>query len=368
MILLFTTRKVDKNDERTGFVSGWLLELSKHLTKLIVICQEKGDTSDLPKNIEVYSLGKEKGYNKLRQIINFQFLMAKKIKEVDGIFSHMVPHYAVLAGSWSKIYHKKIVQWYVHKKVSPWLKLANIFVDEHVTTNPESFQLKTKKPIHYFGHGININLFKPITNYQLPITSFTILTVGRISPSKNIDLIIKSVEILLQKNPELQDKIQLNIIGAPGLKEQQKYYDSLVEFCHPDLPAGEVGVNRDPENVLKKVVHFLGPLPPEQVLNHYQTSGLFINLSDTGSIDKAVLEAMACEKLVLTSNVAFKNILPAKLFLINKNSEHLADKILEIYNLLEPEKESLQKNLRQEVVENHNLEKLSQKIINLFSL
>ncbi|HPA25364.1 MAG TPA: glycosyltransferase [bacterium] len=352
MILLFTTRKVDKNDERTGFVSGWLLELSKHLSKLIVICQEKGDISDLPKNIEVYSLGKEKGYNKLKQITNFQFLMAKKIKEVNGIFSHMVPHYAVLAGPWSKIYHKKLVQWYVHKTVSPWLKMANMFVDEYVTTNPESFQLKTKKPINYFGHGINVNKFKPITSYQLPITSFIILSISRISPSKNIDLMIKAIEKILNENPELKDVIQLQIIGGPALKEQQKYYDSLADYIV--------------ENKLTNNIQLLGPMSPEKVLPYYQNCDLFLNLSETGSVDKAVLEAMACEKIVLTSNVAFKNIVPAQLFLAEKNIDLLANKTLEIYNLSQEEKGNLQKKLRQEIVDNHNLKNLAQKIIKLF--
>lgn len=355
MTILFTTRKVDKNDERTGFVSGWLLEYSKHLTKLIVICQEKGDISNLPANIKVYSLGKEKGRNKISQFFLLLYYFIILLPKTDGLFSHMVPHFAVLAGPWCKIYHKKLIQWYVHKKVSPQLKIANFFIDEYVTTNAESFHLKTKKSIHYFGHGIDINLFKP--SFLVPTETkiekkFTILTVGRISPSKNIDLIIKSVEKIFQINPELQNKIQLQIVGAPGLKEQQIYCDSLINYVA--------------ENNLKKDIHFFGPLSPDKILSYYQNCDLFINLSDTGSVDKAVLEAMAAEKIVLTSNVAFKNIIPAQLFLANKNLEYMADKILEIYNLEENTKQILQKKMRQEVVFNHNLENLVNKILKLY--
>lgn len=365
MTLIFTTRKVDKNDERTGFVSEWLIEFSKHLTKLIVICQEVGDISNLPANVEVYSLGKEKSKNKFQQFFTCLLLLVTKIPKTDGIFSHMVPHFAVLAGPFCKFYHKKLIQWYVHKTISPWLKLADFFVDEYVTTNAESFQLKTEKPIHYFGHGININKFKHSSvipaglalnqGDRAGIQCFKILSVSRISPSKNIHLMIQTIEKILITHPELKDKIQLQIIGAPGLKEQQKYYNSLTDYIA--------------ENKLNNNIQLLGPMSPEKVLPYYQNCDLFLNLSDTGSVDKAVLEATACEKLILTSNIAFKNIVPAQLFL-NVGAQNLvpllADKILEIYNLPESEKETLQKSLRQEVVNNHNLKNLAQKIINIF--
>jgi len=54
---------------------------------------------------------------------------------------------------------------------------------------------------------------------------------------------------------------------------------------------------------------------------------IFINLSDTGSIDKAVLEAMASGCLVLTSNEAFTNILKPQ-YLTQKDPARLAEKII----------------------------------------
>src|SRR3989339_461133 len=189
MTLLFTTRKIDKNDERVGFASGWLVEFSKHLTKLIVICQEKGDVSNLPDNVEVYSLGKERVKNKISQFFLLLYYFITLLPKANAVFSHMVPHFAVLAGPWCKIYHKKLVQWYVHKKVSPYLKLANFFVDEYVTTNEQSFKMKI----------VNQN------------SKFIILSVSRISPSKNIDLIIKAVENILKRDIELKNKIELQI-------------------------------------------------------------------------------------------------------------------------------------------------------------
>ena len=57
MNLLLLTRKVDTKDERVGFVTDWILELAKNLRQLVIICQEKGDVSGMPKNVEIHSLG-----------------------------------------------------------------------------------------------------------------------------------------------------------------------------------------------------------------------------------------------------------------------------------------------------------------------
>ena len=176
--------------------------------------------------------------------------------------------------------------------------------------------------------------------------------MGRVSPVKNYDLLIKAVEEIRLNEPDLRDKIFVQVIGGPGLMSQQSYYNKLIEQVR--------------EKNLNSVINFIGPLPQNEVLPYYQNCNLFINLSETGSIDKAVLEAMACEKLVLTSNEAFKNILPAKLFLTEKNPDDLAKKIKELYNLSEGEKEGLQKKLRQEVEEHHNLEKLTKSIVKLY--
>jgi len=86
---------------------------------------------------------------------------------------------------------------------------------------------------------------------------------------------------------------------------------------------------------------------------------LFVNLSDTGSIDKAVLEAMACGLKILTSNEAFKNIVPEENF-TDKNLENVAKKIIYL-------KESASNfSLRGYVAKNHNLDNLIIKTIQHF--
>ena len=155
------TRKVDRIDSNAGFIYQWVKKFGKKVDKLIVICQEKGDVSGLPENIIINSLGKEKGKNKIGQLILFYYFIFKFLKKVDGVFSHMMPIYSIIAGPFCKIFRKKLIQWYTHKSVDWKLKLANIFVDEFVTASDLSFRLKTKNSVRVFGHGIIIDVFKP---------------------------------------------------------------------------------------------------------------------------------------------------------------------------------------------------------------
>ena len=63
MRLLIITQKVDKNDPILGFFHRWIEEFAKHCQSIIVICLQKGEYN-LPKNIKILSLGKEKGKKK----------------------------------------------------------------------------------------------------------------------------------------------------------------------------------------------------------------------------------------------------------------------------------------------------------------
>ena len=70
MKLLILTQKVDKNDTTLGFFHRWIEEFSKNYEKIIVICLYKGEYN-LPQNVEVYSLGKERGVSKIGYVLNF---------------------------------------------------------------------------------------------------------------------------------------------------------------------------------------------------------------------------------------------------------------------------------------------------------
>lgn len=339
------TRKVDKNEHLAGFTYNWVKKIGEQVDELRVISWQEGDNSGLPPNIKVYPLKTKE--NKLIKIAKFKMLVWRNIKSVDGVFCHQMPIYTILAAPFAKLYGKKIVSWYMHRQVDFKMRLMEKLSDVILSASKESFRLPSKK-IVITGHGIDIDLFKPTESISQD-KIFKIISVGRISPTKDYESMIKAVDILVGQG--FKD-IRLTIIGEAGLAEQTTYFENLKQMV--------IKMN------LQTNVEFLGSKPNAEIPTYLAQSNVSINLSGTGSIDKAVLEAMACGCLVLTSNEAFKEILPPELMVEMNNPKKLAEKIKRLIALPKYKADELRHELRQEVVKNHNLDNLVKKIITQF--
>ncbi|OGE76535.1 MAG: hypothetical protein A3C85_03870 [Candidatus Doudnabacteria bacterium RIFCSPHIGHO2_02_FULL_48_21] len=353
MRLIFITRKVDRADPLTGFVFGWIEALARNLQQLYVICQEKGDASDLPANVAVYSFGKEKGYGRIKQALGLFAVCFRFARHADGFLVHMHPVYAVLAALPARLFGKKIALWYTHKSVDLKLKIAHAMVNFILTASKESFRINSPK-VKVVGHGIDLSKFKFQNQTLTSGKKFRLLTIGRISPVKDYETLIKAVEILVNKE-NVQD-LDVQIYGKVGLVQHQKYLDSLVRFV---------------ENAgLDEIIDFQGEVQHDFVPQLINEADIFVNLSMTGSLDKNVLEAAASGRLVLTSNEAFeepfKKISP-DLFFERNNAADLAKKIMKLKTMPESERRELTAKLRSWVEQNHDLEKLAGKIVESFS-
>src|SRR3989344_1923716 len=345
MKLLMITRKVDINDSRMGFFYQWVRAIGEKVEKLYVITWQKSDRGELPANIEIINLPQ----NKLLKIISLRFNTLRLLPKIDGIFCHMNPEYTILIAPLPKIFGKKVVSWYTHSAVSFRSRLMEKLTDRILTASKESFLLPSKKVL-VTGHGIDTKNFFPIDSAEPLKDNFDLLSVGRISPTKDYESMIKAVNILSDQNIK---NVRLKIIGEPALPEQQVYLDSLKQM---------VKVMK-----LENQVEFLGSVQNISLRKYFLDADAVINLSGTGSLDKAVLEAMACGRLVLTSNIAFKLILPTELMVEQNQPKALAERIEFLINLSGEKKRQWQNQLRQEVVNNHNLDNLIKKIIEQFS-
>ena len=339
------TRKVDRNEHLAGFIYNWVKKIGEQVEKLKVISWQQGDSSGLPPNIKVYALKTKE--NKLIKIAKFKMLVWRNIKGVDGVFCHQMPIYTILAAPFAKLYGKKIVSWYMHRQVDLKMRLMEHLSDVILSASKESFRLPSKRLV-FTGHGIDTDLFKPLEAISQN-KIFGLISVGRISPTKDYESMIKAVDILVDQG--IKD-IKLTIIGEAGLAEQTTYFENLKQMV--------IKMN------LQTNVEFLGPKPNMEIPAYLARSNVSINLSGTGSIDKAVLEAMACGCLVLTSNEAFKEILPSELMVEKDNPKMLAEKIKWLMDLPPERAKQFRQQLRQEVVQNHNLDNLVKKIIAQF--
>lgn len=268
MRLLIITQSVDYSHPILGFFHRWLQEFSRHVDDIHVICLQEGP-HDLPKNVHVYSLRKEYGASKLSRGIRFYRLIWSC--RYDAVLVHMNPEYVMLGGLLWRLWGMRIGLWYVHKAVNFRLRLAHFFVHRVFTASPESFRLASTK-VCILGHGIDTEFFTPDTNVM---RGSHVLSVGRLTKSKRHDLAIDAARTA---------GVELHIIGDGPERDHLETY------------ARSCGVR----------AHFCGGLDQEGVREEYRRAAFLVHTSETGSMDKVVLEALACDLAVVTTSVVYK--------------------------------------------------------------
>lgn len=344
MDLLIVTQKVDKEDDNLGFFHRWLEEFACHTDRVFVIANSVGNYF-LPENVEIYSLGKEKGAGRFFRLFRFWRLFRQCLRRSDKIFFHMIPEFVLAAAPFLFFSGKTSVLWYTHKSVTRKLKLAEKLVDYIFTASALSFRLPSKKVI-FTGHAIDVKLFKPSSGPQVSVPqNIRIVTVGRVSPVKNIETIIRACSLL--KNSWDRSWV-FSIVGGPIMARDREYFSSLQKMVRD---AG-----------LTDRVLFEGARPYTEVPEIYANHDIFISMSSTGSLDKSVLEAMSAGLTVLTANEAFQSILPRNYFLERRSPDFLAERIKFLADELRPNLV-----LRELVARQHSLEKTIGKIVEAFN-
>lgn len=350
MRLLFITQKVDKNDDLLGVYHEWIKKLALEFEFVNVICLYKGEYN-LPSNVKVYSLGKEEFLdyekpNKLRYILKFYKYIWSLRKEYDSVFVHMNPEYVILAGPLWRLLGKKVSLWYAHFLDSLKLRIATLFTNKVISSVKEAFPFNTKKLV-VLQQGIDIHRFLPKESIVSSENKIKILFVGRISPVKNVDVLIKAFSLLVKKYHNLH----LNIVGGPTEKDRD-YFKQIKD----EVRALEI----------EKEVSFLGKIPNNQTPEIYNNNDIFINLTKAGCFDKTTLEAMSSGLAVLVSNDAFNNIFDAelrgKLMFKERDVLNLSSKIENLINTPKEDMMIIKKEMRNIIVKKHSLDGLIDKL------
>lgn len=332
MKLLIVTQVLDKHHPILGFFHRWVEEFAKHCEKVTVICLQKGEYT-LPDNVSVYSLGKEVGKSRLAYLITFYKLIWKLRHEYDNVFVHMNQIYVILGAAFWRALGKRVGLWYAHGTVSQSLKVAEKMTNIVFTCSYESFKVKSNKVV-VTGHGIDINHFK-ISEAE---KTRDLVTVGRISKTKNLDELID----VLCKVRESHD-VTLSIIGGAVTIEDKVYEGILKQYIA--------------NNNLEAKVNFIGSVSQSELPKYLSQSKIFVTTARNGSLDKAMLEAMACG-LPIVSLAEGSKSLP----LGSAQVKSVEDFTIEVKKVLESQQ--YKKNQYADYVTcNHSLQSLVPKIL-----
>jgi len=347
MRLLFITQKVDKNDDVLGVYHRWIEKLAGRVDRILVICLYKGRV-ELPDNVSVFSLGKEGGRSRAKYIKNFYKYLRQLMGQYDSVFVHMNPEYVLLGGLYWRLVGKKIVLWYNHPMANIKAKIAFALANTILYTSSQAASSKYSKAAQ-MPVGIDFDFMK---NAGEEKDWRSILFLGRISPIKNIDKLISATYIMKKRGSK---KFHITIVGDPSLgkKTETEYYNKIKE--------------KTKELDLENEITFKSAIPYIETPKEYSRHGVFVNLTPSGSFDKTIIEAMACEIPVIYSNDSIDFMLPADMVTILKYKEDgpegLAKKIEGIID--RGDTQGLGKKLRELAKKNHSLDLLMNKLIKI---
>lgn len=340
MKLLITTQAVDLDDPVLAFFHAWIKEFAKQVERVEVICLKEG-RHELPANVSVHSLGKEKGTSRLGRVIRLYWYAWTLRKKYDAVFVHMNPEYLVLLGSLWQLTHKRMALWYIHPKSSWWLRHAMKYPERIFSASKESFPIVTEKLLP-MGIGVDTDFFSPGT--REPSSVLRIMCAARIAPVKKVECMIDAMAFL-GKHHSLAT---FDYYGEE-LSRDAEYADAMRKRADP-LPSWM----------------FRGKMSLTQMREAYRAHDVHVNATETGSFDKAVFESMACGIITVASNKALRDVLPRELLFEEGNPESLARVLMSVSQMLEEDRKALEKNLRDLAVNRYSLQALVSRIIDAY--
>ncbi len=351
MRLLWFNLATDADDPILGFTTRWIEAMARRVEFIHVITMRAG-RYELPENVRVYSVGKEKGYSEPRRAVEFYRYLFRVLRKdrIDACFSHMIPIFTVMAAPILKAKGIPIVTWYAHPSLTWTLKLAHHLSDRMVTSLETTYPYRKDKLV-VIGQAIDTDLFAP--DGTPPEEPPIILCVGRLSPVKDHPTLLKAAALLRQ---EWGKPFRVVILGGPAGPQDEPYVRTL----HRQVE--ELG--------LQDIVSFHPPVPMTELPNWYRRCTVHVNLTPTGSGDKVAWEAMACGRPCLVANEGFREMMgeyAGALLFPYGSAELLVKRLLWLLRLPPDEAQRIGAYLRERVVARHSLDGFAGKIVALLT-
>jgi len=347
--ILICAQAVDTQDLALGFFVRWIEEFAKHYEHVSVICLKQGSFT-LPKNVSVYSLGKEQSSRpRLFQRIRYGLRLYKYAwslrREYDMVFVHMNQEYILAVGWLWALLGKKIYMWRNHYAGNSLTDIAAAFCTKIFCTSRHSYTARYKRSV-LMPVGIDVETYHVIPGVARIPNS--ILWYARIAPSKRLKLFIE--KLFIETLGLLRSRgvsFSASVYGTP-LPEDVEYYENIKSR------AAALGIS-DSVRFFSGVLHSEGP-------NIFSAHELFVNTSPGGMYDKTIFEAAMCRCIVLASNQDFAGIAMSHLVFEEDNPVDLAGKIAKLLTLRSVEREEITDSLKK-IAERNNLTALGNALI-----
>lgn len=343
MRLLIITQAVDMDHPVLGFFHAWIAEFAKRCEGVEVICLFEG-RHELPKNVRVYSLGKEKGaVSRLRYALRFLRRIVALRKQYDVVFVHMNPEYVLLGGFLWKLTRKPVCLWRNHYQKHWAVPVAGLFCKKVFSTSRYSYAAGLPNAV-LMPVGVDAARF-PFASGEGRETG-SILFLARMAPSKRPHLLLDALALLAERGVACR----ATFVGNP-LPKDASYYESL--RARAELLKGSA-----------RAV-FIPGVPNTETSALYRTHDIFVNASPSGMYDKTMFEAMASGALIVAANKDLKELIDPRFIFEEESAESLADRLAWALSLSSEEKNQFRTHNRT-VAEAQSLSTLVPKILEVY--
>ena len=131
-------------------------------------------------------------------------------------------------------------------------------------------------PIDVIPNGVELDRFHPAETGKRP-DILKLVTVGRLSVTKRMEMLIDAAEILHKEGC----KVHLTIVGGGQMEQKLRQIVS--------------------ERNLDNIIEITGPIPSEKMPQVYQQNDIFVSASMQEGMSNAMLEAMATGLPIITT-------------------------------------------------------------------
>lgn len=316
MRLLLITFEIDPSSRVLAWQQAVALKLSQKCERVVVLTHRLHGFI-VPDNMQVHVFPRWPQRAPWRWVggrwwMNILVLKICVRERIQVCFIHMNMPWTYRLAPAFRLLNIPVLLWYAHGMVTWRLRLAHHFATRIVTSTPDGFRIPSKKTV-VIGQGIDIGSFRTETRSELT----DVVSVGRISKRKRLDLMIDAMDHFWRLRPE--SNVRLVIVGDPVTNLDILYLTQLRD---------RIARSERPDSV---IMH--GALPPERIPPLYETAFVHLNLSETGSMDKSVMESLACGCPVLTSNEAFRTLLAdsPEMMALNDSPLEIAQQLDSLY-------------------------------------
>ena len=314
--LVFATQKLDPADPVLAATVPKARALAARVDELVVLC-DSAAAGIMPKNTRIHEFG---GRTQAERGARFATALARELRPRPiGVVAHMVPLYVVVAAPLVRPLGIPLLLWYTHWKDHAVVRAAEKLATGVLSVDRRSFPFESRK-LRAIGHGIDLAEF---TCTEAPPGALRALVLGRYSPAKGIDAIIRAAA--------LAGDVQVEAHGTDETFEEHKRgLERLARELGADVELGD-------------------PVPRAGVPALFARSHVLVNNMRAGAPDKVVYEAAASCLPVLASNPVFDDLLPAELRFERDDPAGLAERLRQLDRRRRPE-------LRELVARDHSVD------------